>query len=118
MLHPSMARLVTVEKLCIILPTWCESRQYGGFETFGSGSNNTGGGLSVAGAKGPRRTKLGWRPCSRAGCLAHRLYIPYPEVRFDAKYPRYEPYAVVPLVRICAGLCQERVPRSAMLYQR
>jgi hypothetical protein len=26
--------------------------------------------------------------------------------------------AVIPPVRICAGLCQERVPRSAMLYQR
>jgi len=27
-------------------------------------------------------------------------------------------HAVVPLVGICAGLCQERVPWSAMLYQR
>jgi len=28
---------------------------------------------------------------------------PYPNVRFDARYPRQEPYAVMPLVRIRAG---------------
>ncbi len=28
------------------------------------------------------------------------------------------PYAVVPLVRICAGLGQERVRKNTMLYQR
>ena len=31
---------------------------------------------------------------------------------------RQKPFAVIPPVRICAGLCQERVLRSAMLYQR
>ena len=32
-----------------------------------------------------------------------RLIHPYPNVRFDAKHSRQEPYAVVPHVRICAG---------------
>ena len=31
---------------------------------------------------------------------------PYPNVRFDARYPRQEPYAVIPLVRIRAGGAQ------------
>jgi len=32
-----------------------------------------------------------------------RIVHPYPAERFDAKYSRQEPYAVVPHVRICAG---------------
>jgi hypothetical protein len=32
-----------------------------------------------------------------------RLVHPYPDVRFDASHPRYEPYALAALVRICAG---------------
>lgn len=32
-----------------------------------------------------------------------RILHPYPAERFDAKHPRREPYAVMPLVRICAG---------------
>jgi RNA-directed DNA polymerase len=32
-----------------------------------------------------------------------RILHPYPERRFYAKYPRQEPYAVVPHVRICTG---------------
>jgi len=32
-----------------------------------------------------------------------RLLHPLPDQRFDVKYPRQEPDAVVPHVRICAG---------------
>lgn len=32
-----------------------------------------------------------------------RILHPYPSVRFDARHPRQEPCAVVPLARICAG---------------
>jgi len=32
-----------------------------------------------------------------------RIVHPYPSERFDAKYSKQEPYAVVPHVRICAG---------------
>ena len=32
-----------------------------------------------------------------------RIQHPFPNVRFHAKYPRQEPYAGIPLVRICAG---------------
>jgi RNA-directed DNA polymerase len=32
-----------------------------------------------------------------------RVLHPYPEVRFDARHPRQEPSAVVPLAGICAG---------------
>jgi len=42
------------------------------------------------------RLQQRWLPRPR---LAH----PYPSARFDAKYPREEPYAVVPHVRIWAG---------------
>lgn len=71
-----------------------------------------------------RRSQRGRRTATRLARLLNRwrprprLMHPYPAVRFDANHPRQEPHAVVPLVRICAGLCQERVPRSAMLYQR
>jgi RNA-directed DNA polymerase len=42
------------------------------------------------------RLQRQWLPRPR---VAH----PFPCVRFDAKYSREEPYAVVPQVRICAG---------------
>ena len=77
-----------------------------------------------------RRSQRGRLAAGRKQQLAAR-YIPlpviphpYPQVRFDAKHPSpkkrkpTEPYASAAPVRICAGLCQERVPRSAMLYQR
>ena len=46
----------------------------------------------------PRMTRIAdrWVPVPR---LVH----PLPDQRFDVKYPRQEPYAVVPHVRICAG---------------
>jgi len=52
------------------------------------------------------KSRVTWR---RMGQLASRwlprpkILHPYPERRFYAKYPRQEPYAVMPHVRICAG---------------
>ena len=35
-----------------------------------------------------------------------RILHPWPERRFAVKHPRWEPYAGIPLVRICAGGAQ------------
>jgi RNA-directed DNA polymerase len=32
-----------------------------------------------------------------------RVLHPWPSQRFAVKHPRWEPYAGIPLVRICAG---------------
>ena len=53
-----------------------------------------------------QKTRLNWR---RFQVLiprwipTQRILHPFPSVRFDARHPRSEPYAVVPHVRICAG---------------
>jgi len=35
-----------------------------------------------------------------------RILHPWPSVRFNVKHPRWEPYAGIPPVRICAGGAQ------------
>ena len=56
-----------------------------------------------------RRGQHGPANWERMGRLAGRwlpkphIQHPYPEKRFDAKHPRQEPSAVVPLAGICAG---------------
>ena len=56
-----------------------------------------------------RRSQRGWTTWERVHRLAKR-WLPsprvlhlYPERRFDARHPRQEPSAVVPLAGICAG---------------
>jgi hypothetical protein len=55
--------------------------------------------------RGQRRRLTGVR-FGRIGArwIPHpKILHPYPPVRFDARHPRQEPYAGIPLVRICAG---------------
>ena len=35
-----------------------------------------------------------------------RILHPWPDARFAVTHPRWEPYAGIPLVRICAGGAQ------------
>jgi RNA-directed DNA polymerase len=53
-----------------------------------------------------QKTRLNWRRFTvriHRWIPTQRLLPPFPSVRFDARPPRSEPYAVVPHVRICAG---------------
>ena len=56
-----------------------------------------------------RRSQKARLPWERMGRHARRwlphptLRHPYPGQRFDVRYPRQEPSAVVPLAGICAG---------------
>ena len=53
-----------------------------------------------------QRTRLNWKRMDRIATRwlpPVRVMHPYPEERFDAKYPRQEPSAVVPHAGICAG---------------
>lgn len=62
--------------------------------------------IKVLRRRSQKGRKLTWEKFNRhINRLILRLRIchPYPEVRFYAKHPRQEPYAVVPHVRICAG---------------
>ena len=69
-----------------------------------------------------QRRKPGWdqlRPTFERWIPRPRILHPYPGARFDATHPRQEPYAVVPLVRICAGGGQRwpSLPRPANFRQ-
>ena len=53
-----------------------------------------------------QRRRLTWatfRPYIRRWIPSVRILHPYPSERFAVKHPRWEPYAVVPHVRFCAG---------------
>ncbi len=58
------------------------------------------------GRRSQKRSTTVWdrlRPLFGRWIPRARILHPYPRARFDATYPRQEPYAVIPLVRICAG---------------
>jgi RNA-directed DNA polymerase len=60
-----------------------------------------------------RRSQKDWTTWEKIGRLAHdflpkpRILHPWPERRFAVKHPRWEPYARIGLVRICAGGAQQ-----------
>jgi hypothetical protein len=61
--------------------------------------------LAALRRRGQKR-KMNWdrlRPFLERWLPKVRIMHPYPLVRFCAKHPRQEPYAVAPHVRICAG---------------
>jgi RNA-directed DNA polymerase len=56
-----------------------------------------------------RRSQKDWTTMERIERLAHawlpkpRILHPWPDVRFAVRHPRWEPYARIGHVRICAG---------------
>ena len=57
--------------------------------------------------RGRRLTWAKFLPLSDRWLPRPKILHPYPDARFDRFYPREEPYAVIPHVRICAGGFQQ-----------
>jgi hypothetical protein len=60
-----------------------------------------------------RRSQKDWTPWDRIVRLANdwlpkpKILHPWPDRRFAVKHPRWEPYALIGPVRICAGGAQQ-----------